>query len=163
MNVQPKGPALVLGPDDGNSYWQPQPSRGYSTVKFSPENSSVDMFTAGIQVLEPGASVRKHGHQDNHEMIFVYAGRGRAEIDDAVYELEPESTILVGPYVQHYVENTGTIPMRLWWTIFPSGLEEWFASIGRPRTPGDSLPEPFERPADVAEIQQRMKFATQEG
>ena len=158
MGNQSKGPAILLGPEDGKSYWQPQPSRGYSTVKLSPENSPFDIFTSGIQVLEPGASVRKHGHEHNHEMIFVYAGTGRAEIDDVDYELEPECTILVGPYIQHYVENTGSTPLRMLWIIFPAGLEEWFASIGRPRTAGDALPEPFERPLDVKEIQARMKF-----
>ena len=54
MGNQSKGPAIVLGPEDGKSYWQPQPSRGYSTVKLSPENSPFDIFTSGIQVLEPG-------------------------------------------------------------------------------------------------------------
>ena len=54
-------------------------------------------------------------------MIFVYAGTGRAEIDDVDYELEPECTILVGPYIQHYVENTGSTPLRMLWIISPRG------------------------------------------
>ena len=28
-----KGDALVLQPDEGESYWQPKPANGYSTVK----------------------------------------------------------------------------------------------------------------------------------
>ena len=48
--------------------------------------------------------------------------------------------------------------MRLLWMIAPAGLEDWFRAIGRPRRPGEPMPAPFERPADVAEIQARQRF-----
>ena len=48
--------------------------------------------------------------------------------------------------------------MRVAWMIAPAGLEDWFRAIGRPRRPGDAMPAPFGRPADVAEIQARQRF-----
>jgi hypothetical protein len=56
------------------------------------------------------------------------------------------------------VQNTGNTQMRLLWMIAPAGLEDWFCAIGRPRHPGEPMPPPFERPADVAEIQARQRF-----
>ena len=153
-----KGPAVVIGPEDGESYWQPLPSTGYATVKLSPHSFPSNLYSAGIQVLEPGAHVREHAHQRNEEMLFVYEGRGRAIVDGVEHTIEPGSMVMVGRYVQHKIVNEGDTPMKMLWVIFPPGLENWFAAIGRPRAPGDPLPTPFERPHDVAEVQRQQFF-----
>ena len=44
------------------------------------------------------------------------------------------------------------------WVIFPPGLEDWFRAIGKPRMPGEETPEPFERPKNVAAIQDQQRF-----
>ena len=158
MNKAFSPPAVVIGPDEGESLWQPKPSRGYVTVKLTPRNMPYDTFSSGIQVLPPGCQVREHGHQQNHELIFIYEGRGTATIDERTYDLEPGSTVLFTRHAQHLVENTGDVDMKLFWVFFPPGLEDWFQAIGRPRSPGDPMPEAFERPEDVAAIMQRMRF-----
>jgi len=45
---------MVLGPEEGNSYWQPGPHCGYMTVKLGPHNHPSNMFSMGIQVMPPG-------------------------------------------------------------------------------------------------------------
>ena len=117
-----------------------------------------DGFSLGIQVLEPGAHIRRHAHERQHEVLFCYAGEGWAEVDGARHEVRPETTLLIGRAAWHTVHNTGTGQMRLLWMIAPAGLEDWFRAIGRPRRPGDAMPAPFERPGDVAEIQARQRF-----
>ena len=134
MDAFAKGPVVVLGPDEGESFWQPLPSRGYIVNKLTPYNTPHDGFSLGIQVLEPGAHIRRHAHERQHEVLFCYAGEGWA------------------------VWNTGAGQMRLLWMIAPAGLKDWFRAIGRPRRPGEPMPPPFERPADVAEIQARQRF-----
>jgi hypothetical protein len=47
--------------------------------------------------------------------------------------------------------------------FFPPGLEEWFYAIGRERTPGEPMPEPFDRPDNVAELMARMRFLPPRG
>ncbi|MCW5770597.1 MAG: cupin domain-containing protein [Rhodospirillaceae bacterium] len=153
-----KGVHLVSGPDDGTSYWQPQPSTGYATVKLHPGNSPINFLSAGIQVLEPGTHVRNHAHQRNDELLFVYEGTGRATIDGKDYALAPGALIAVGRYVEHIVFNDGPVPMKIFWVFAPPGLEDWFAAIGRPRQAGEPMPAPFTRPEDVAEVQKRVKF-----
>ena len=153
-----KGVAIAIGPEEGLSYWQPRPSTGYVTVKISPYNSPHDLISAGVQVLEPGASVRRHAHERANEILFVFEGEGRAEIDGRWHRVSQGSTFMVGRFVQHYVENDGVKPLKLFWAIMPSGLEDWFGALGRPRSPGEAPPAPFERPADVDDIQRRMRF-----
>lgn len=150
--------AVVVPPEAGESYWQPLPSRGYVTVNLSPANMPFDTFTSGIQVLPPGCHVRDHGHRQNHELIFVYEGRGEVRIDDDVYPVEPGSTVLFGRYAVHRISNTGDQDLKLFWVFFPPGLEDWFRAIGRPRSPDEPMPAPFPRPDGVAAIQERMRF-----
>lgn len=150
--------AVVVGPEQALSYWQPLPSCGYVTVSITPENAPFDDFSAGTQVLPPGRHVRQHAHARNHELVFVCAGRGTVTIDDVTHPLEPGSTVLFGRHAQHRIDNTGESDMRLFWVFFPPGLEEWFAAIGRPRRPGEPAPEPFARPENVGEIMVRMRF-----
>jgi quercetin dioxygenase-like cupin family protein len=150
--------AVVVGPDEGESLWQPLPSRGYATVKLTPDNSPYDTFSAGVQVLPPGCHVRDHGHRRNHELIFVHAGRGVCSIEDRRYEAVPGTTVLFGRQAVHRIDNTGDVDMTLFWVFFPPGLEDWFRAIGRPRRAGEPMPDAFPRPDHVAEIQERMRF-----
>lgn len=150
--------AVVVGPDEGESLWQPLPSRGYVTVNLTPDNSPYDTFSSGIQVLPPGCHVRDHGHRRNHELIFVYEGRGTCTVDERAYDVVPGTTILFGRNAVHRLDNTGDADMKLFWVFFPPGLEDWFRAIGRPRRPGEPMPEAFPRPEHVADIQRRMNF-----
>jgi len=152
------GNVIALGPEDGESFWQPQPSTGYVINKINPYNSPYDGFSTGLQVLEPGAHIRRHAHERAHELLFCYRGRGIAEVDGASYEIEPETMLLIGRGLQHKVTNTSTEQMRLLWLISPPGLEDWFRAIGRPRQPGEPLPPPFPRPDNVEAIQAQQRF-----
>ena len=153
-----KGTAMVLGPEEGESFWQPLPSTGYVINKFNPYNSPYDTFSTGLQVLEPGAHVRRHAHERSHELLFCYRGTGEADIEGQLYDVLPETMILIGRGLQHKVTNTGTEQMRLLWLIAPPGLEDWFRAIGRPRHVGEPLPTPFDRPAHVETIQAQQRF-----
>ena len=150
--------SCIVGADEGRSLWQPLPSRGYVTVNLTPQNMPYDTFSSGIQVLPPGCEVREHGHQQNHELIFIYEGRGIVDIDGEVTEIGPESTVLFTRNATHRIENTGDADMRMFWVFFPPGLEDWFEAIGRARTPGDAMPDAFPRPDNVAEVMAKMRF-----
>ena len=150
--------AVVIGPDEGMSLWQPLPSRGYVTVNLTPENTPYDTFSSGTQVLPPGCHVREHGHRQNHELIFIYEGHGTCVIDDVTHTLARGTTVLFGRYAQHRIDNTGTTDMKLFWVFFPPGLEHWFQAIGRPRTAGTPMPEAFDRPDNVGDVMAQMRF-----
>jgi len=148
----------VIGPEEGETIWQPEPSRGYVSINLTPSNMPYDTFSSGTQVLPPGCHVREHGHQQNHELIFVYEGTGRCEIERDSYDLMPGTTVLFGRYARHVIHNTGQIDMKLFWVFFPPGLEHWFRAIGQIRSPGDLMPEAFPRPDDVKNVMDSLKF-----
>ena len=150
--------SVVVGPDDGLSLWQPMPSRGYVDVNLMPDTMPYDTFSSGIQVLPPGCHVREHGHKQNHELIFIYEGTGTCTIDGKTHNVMPGTTVLFARNSVHRLDNTGDTDMKLFWVFFPPGLEDWFQAIGRPREPGEPMPDPFDRPEDVADIMTRMRF-----
>src|ERR1700730_10770525 len=117
MSDYAKGAVIALDPEDGESLWQPLPSTGYVINKINPYNSPYDGFSAGLQVLEPGAHIRRHGHERSHELLFCIRGTGSAEIDGKTYDVREETLMLIGRGLQHKVTNTGTDQMRLMWFI----------------------------------------------
>ena len=147
----------VMGPQEGEVLWQPEPSRGHVTLKFEPSNMPYDGFSSGIQVLPPGCMVREHGHKQNHELIYVFEGTGVCEIETDVYDVVPGTTILFGRYARHLLENTGDVDMKLFWVFFPPGLETWFRAIGKPGTAEETMPDPFSRPDNVQEVMEAMR------
>lgn len=153
-----KGVVIVRQPEDGTAFWQPLPSTGYVVNKINPYNSPYDTFSTGLQVLEPGAHIRRHAHERSHELLFCYRGVGQADIDGQLHDIRPETMILIGRGLQHKVTNTGEEQMRLLWYITPAGLEDWFAAIGRPRQAGEPLPAQFSRPDHVEMIQAQQRF-----
>jgi mannose-6-phosphate isomerase-like protein (cupin superfamily) len=153
-----KQKSVIVGADEGQSLWQPLPSRGYVTINLTPGNMPYDTFSSGIQVMPQGCEVREHGHKQNHELIFVYEGTGYVEIDGERTELKPESTVLFARNCVHRIVNTGECDMKIFWVFFPPGLEDWFNAIGKPRTPGDPMPDAFARPENVQEVMDRMRF-----
>src|SRR5256886_8152705 len=134
-----KGVVIALGPEDGESFWQPLPSTGYVINKISPYNSPYDAFSTGLQVLEPGAHIRRHAHERSHELLFCYQGSGQADVEGKLYDVVPETMILIGRGLQHKVTNTGAGQMRLLWFIAPAGLQHSVPPIPPPRP---ALPPP---------------------
>ena len=65
---------------------------------------------------------------------------------------------LVGRDRKHHFLNPHDEPLTFLWLIMPGGLDDFFAEIGRPRSPGEPAPEPFPRPANIAEIEARTVF-----
>lgn len=150
--------AVIVGPDEGQSLWQPSPARGYVTVKLSAHNTDYGAYSAGIQVLPPGCHVREHGHQANHELIFVFEGRGTVTVNDLTTEIRAGSTVLFEPGSYHRIDNSGGTDLKLFWVYSPPGLEHWFNAIGRQRLPDTPMPPPFERPSESAPAFERMGF-----
>ena len=154
------GPVVVCGPDRGQSYWQPVPANGYSEVKVSKHDSPhIRGFSSGIQVIAPGGHVREHRHGGEDELLFFFEGRGRVVINGVTHPVEPGTSAYLGRWNRHTIINDGTGELKMMWVLMPGGLEDFFAAIGRARTPGEPAPAPFPRPDNVAEIERRTVFA----
>jgi mannose-6-phosphate isomerase-like protein (cupin superfamily) len=166
MNAPTKGPAMVIPPEGGASYWQPGPHFGYMTVKLGPHNLPASRphnpFSMGVQVMPPGCHVRAHGHAKNDEIFYILEGTGRCVIDGETHQLEPGATVMLGRYCEHSIHNDGTTDMKFVWFFSPPGLEQVVEAAGKPRKAGDLPPASIERPGNIAEVLQKAGYATPE-
>ncbi|MCH8188469.1 MAG: cupin domain-containing protein [Proteobacteria bacterium] len=159
--AQDRGAAIVVQPDEGESYWQPVPANGYAEVRVSSrDDPSINSFSSGIQIIAPGGRIREHQHGANEELLFFFEGRGRAVIDGVEHPIVPGTTVYVGPWRKHTFINDGEGDLKMFWVLAPGGLEDFFQAIGRPRTPGEPAPAPFPRPDDVERIETGTVFAS---
>ncbi|OJT99490.1 MAG: hypothetical protein BGN83_09830 [Rhizobium sp. 63-7] len=155
-----KGDVLILKPEEGKNFWQPVPANGHISVRISPDSVGVETpFTLGTQTLPPQGYVREHAHPVHDEVLHFISGRGKAVVEGVDYVAEPGVTIFVGRNRKHMFINTSADQELHWlWFIQPNGLEHFFEEIGRPMVPGEKAPEPFARPDNVLEIEQRTAF-----
>jgi|DewCreStandDraft_4_1066084.scaffolds.fasta_scaffold00150_115 mannose-6-phosphate isomerase-like protein (cupin superfamily) len=156
-------PVHVVRPEEGESFWQPVPANGWAEVRVSyRRDPRVTSLSTGIQVIAPNGFIREHVHPTQDELLFFYEGTGEAWIDGVPHALVPGTTVFVGAGHRHKFVNTGEGPLAMMWVMVPggeNGLDEFFARIGRPRSPGEPAPAPFPRPADVLEIEAATVFA----
>ncbi|MGD9510225.1 MAG: cupin domain-containing protein [Geminicoccaceae bacterium] len=159
-NTARDGEVLVVQSGEAPSFWQPVPASGFVEVLVAPGRVAMETpFGFGTQTVPPGCHVREHRHDRNDEVIHVLDGHGRAVIDGADFPLRPGTTLFIGRNRPHMLINDGEADIRWIWLLVPNGLEDFFAAIGRPRSPGDAAPPPFPRPANVLEIERRAGFA----
>ncbi len=133
---QATGRAVVMQPGDGPSYWQPVPANGHSHIKLTPENTGCDALSSGFQTIAAGGHVRAHSHDDQIEVLVFFEGRGRVVVDGESHPCEPGTTFFLGPHVRHEIINESDRDLVMLWLISPPGLDDFFATIGRARTPG---------------------------
>ena len=155
-----KGPAMVLGPEEGRSYWQPGPHFGHMSVKLGPHNLPHAPFAMGTQVMPPGCHVRAHGHARNDEVFYILEGTGHCIVDGQRFLLEPGATVMLGRYCEHSIHNDGATDLKFVWFFTPPGLEKVIEAAGRPRKAGETPPESIERPANMPEVLKDAGYAT---
>ena len=151
-----RGHAVVVQPDEGPSYWQPVPANGHADPKLTPDKTNFPAVAMGYQTIAPGGRVREHSHGDQIEMQICFRGRGYVNVDGRTHVLVPGTACFLGHDVKHEIVNDGEDDLVMMWVITPHGLEDFFKSVGRPRTPGEPAPAPFARPADVVAIERAL-------
>jgi len=157
-----KGPAFVVGPDEGADYWQGGTHRGHMNVKLGPHNLPHAPFSMGTQVMPAGCHVRAHGHAKQDEVFYILEGTGRCVIDGVEHGLVPGATVMLGRYCEHSIHNDGPAELKFVWFFTPPGLEQVIEATGRPRKAGEEPPTDLQRPADMDAILQRAGYATPE-
>jgi mannose-6-phosphate isomerase-like protein (cupin superfamily) len=139
-----KGAALCVMPDQGQSFWQPQPTGGFVTWKLWHETIPSNMFAMGTQSIPPGGKMKPRAFSRSEGIFFIYRGTGQVTIDNESTAISPESTIYVGRGAIHALHNTGNEPLEFVWVVTPPGTEATTRLLGKPRKPGDPAIAPFE-------------------
>jgi quercetin dioxygenase-like cupin family protein len=149
-----KGRVYYFNKNTVEGYWQPKPANGHVTVAVSPKLTPMERdISMGTQTLPPDGRVREHAHPSNEEILHFISGTGTAVVDGETYKLEPGVTLFLGNHNSHTFLNDGQEDLHWVWFMTPSGLEDFFKAIGRPRTEGEAAPEPFERPENIEQLE----------
>ncbi|MGO4328962.1 cupin domain-containing protein [Cupriavidus sp. 2TAF22] len=152
--AQEKGVVYYFSRQTEVSYWQPKPANGHVSVVVAPGLTKMQRDLAmGTQTLPQGGRVREHAHPANEEILHFVSGMGTAIVDGEEYKLEPGVTLFLGKHNSHTFVNTGDTDLHWVWFMTPSGLETFFREVGRPRAHGETAPEPFDRPENIAQIE----------
>ena len=151
-----RGRAVVMQPGSGPSYWQPTPANGHADPALFPANTGFEGLSMGYQTVAPNGRVREHSHGDQIELQICFRGEGRMVVDGIAHPLVPGTACFLGYDVKHEIINDGEDELVMIWVISPPGLEDFFRTIGRQRTAGETAPAPFQRPADVVTIERQM-------
>ena len=147
---------IVMQPGDGTSFWQPMPANGYAEVKLTPNATGHDGYSAGFQTVAPGGRIRARSHDSQVELQVCFRGKGAIVVDGERHPLMPGTMAFLGRDAVHEIVNEGPDDLVMLWVISPAGLEDFFAAIGRARSPGEAAPAPFARPTDVVAIERAM-------
>lgn len=157
MTMQIVGRALVLGPDVGESYGQPVPANGAArSLLNTAKTRGAALFSTRTQTVAPRCAIREHVHDAHEEIIFVSGGRGIARIDGVEPPIKKGSCAYVGQGLKHHFLTPDEEPLSFAFLLMPGELDEFFARIGRPKSPGQ--PAPFPWPENIAEIERETMF-----
>ena len=162
MSAWDKGAAGLLGPDEGLSFWQPQPTGGWATLKFTPRTLRQNANACITQMVPPGGVIPRHAHAAADTVIYVTGGRCTATIDTTVHRLETDATVAVGRCVPFEIVNDGDEALHLFIWMTPPGPEDLLSWWGVPRKLGDAAPPPFERPQGWEERARLLRVMTAE-
>lgn len=159
-HIEPRGKIHIVNVGDAKEFWQPVPANGHVSIHLTPALVPMETPLAmGTQTVAPGCYVREHAHDRHEEIIHCLSGTGKAVLDGVSHCLTSGMTIFIGKNRRHTFINDSKDDLTFLWLLTPNGLEDFFEAIGRPKMPGQPAPEPFPRPADVLEIEQRTVFA----
>ena len=114
-----------------------------------------NMFTMGTQTLPPGGRLGPRAFAAGEGVFFVYAGSGRAMVNQEWRRIAPETLIYVARGAPHDIDNDGASDLSFAWVVTPPGLDKLFGSAGRPREVGTVAPSPFGAPSNAAELYRR--------
>ncbi|WP_428248282.1 cupin domain-containing protein [Ferrovibrio sp.] len=142
-----RGAAICMQPDEGVSYWQPQPTGGFVTWKLWHDTMTSNMFAMGTQSIPPGGVMPARSFGRAEGVFFVYRGEGIATVDGETRPIGPETTVYAGRNAVHSLANTGKEPLEFVWINTPPGPEQTTRLLGKPRRHGEAAPAPFEHEA----------------
>ena len=93
---------------------------------IGPATAGAAHLAMGTEAVDPGSRIPVHVHDDAEEILFLYAGHGRARVGAEEVEVGPETAVFVPPGAPHGFVNTSAEPARLTWTFSPPGAHEKF-------------------------------------
>ena len=119
------------------------PASSQFMLKVSPKNNGSQHLVAGTELLAPGATLPKHRHLLQDEILLIQSGTGHVWLGDQERELHAGSLVFIPANTWISAKNTGTEPIGLTFVFSAPGFEETMRcnSVPAGETPTQITPE----------------------
>ena len=100
------------------------PASSQFILKVSPKNNGSEHLVAGAEVLEPGATLPKHRHLLQDEILLIQSGTAQVWLGDEQRELHSGGLVFIPANTWISAKNTGTEPIGLTFVFSAPGFDD---------------------------------------
>jgi quercetin dioxygenase-like cupin family protein len=93
-------------------------------LKVSPKNNGSQHLVAGTEVLAPGASLPKHRHLTQDEILLIQSGTARVSLGEQERDLHAGGLVFIPANTWISGKNIGTEPIALTFIFSAPGFED---------------------------------------
>jgi quercetin dioxygenase-like cupin family protein len=144
-NVRP----LMLEKDEGELRTRrihtdnSSPASSQFMLKVSPKNNGSRHLVAGTELLAPGATLPKHRHLVQDEILLIHSGTAHVWLGDQERDLHAGGLVFIPANTWISGKNIGTEPIALTFVFSAPGFEETMRcnSVPAGETPTRITPE----------------------
>ena len=119
------------------------PASSQFLLKVSPKNNGSPHLVAGTELLPPGASLPKHRHLVQDEILLIQSGTAHVWLGDQERDLHAGGLVFIPANTWINAKNVGTEPIALTFIFSAPGFEDTMRcnSVPAGETPTPITPE----------------------
>lgn len=119
------------------------PASSQFILKVSPKNNGSQHLVAGTEVLAPGATLPKHRHLVQDEILLIQGGTARVSLGEQERDLHTGGLVFIPANTWISGKNIGASPIALTFIFSEPGFEETMRcnSVAAGETPTPITPE----------------------
>jgi quercetin dioxygenase-like cupin family protein len=119
------------------------PASSQFMLKVSPKNNGSQHLVAGAEELAPGATLPKHRHLVQDEIVLIQSGTAHVWLGDQERDLHAGGLVFIPANTWVSLKNTGTEPINLTFIFSAPGFEDTMRcnSVPAGETPTQITPE----------------------
>jgi quercetin dioxygenase-like cupin family protein len=112
-------------------------------LKVSPKNNGSQHLVAGTEELVPGATLPKHRHLVQDEIVLIQSGKAHVWLGDQERDLQAGGLVFIPANTWVSLKNIGTEPISLTFIFSAPGFEDTMRcnSVPAGETPTQITPE----------------------
>lgn len=119
------------------------PASSQFMLKVSPKNNGSQHLVAGTEELVPGATLPKHRHLIQDEIVLIQSGKAHVWLGDQERDLQAGGLVFIPANTWVSAKNIGTEPISLTFIFSAPGFEDTMRcnSVPAGETPTQITPE----------------------
>jgi len=119
------------------------PASSQFMLKVSPKNNGSQHLVAGTEVLGPGATLPKHRHLTQDEIVLIHTGTAHVWLGDQERDLHAGGLVFIPANTWVRAKNVGSEPVSLTFIFSAPGFDDTMRcnSVPAGETPTQITPE----------------------